>query len=328
MSNTFGPNPFSGMAIPGDDALRAEADKAAREGITINLPGGTTRVQRGMPADGGVRVPITREDDVQYPTRIHEGHTTHSVVHRAGDGGEADMSIIGQSSYNPMSDEKPVSPELGTIRSITGRPLSIEEVQDNSVLTINGIQIQAWSAARAGFLHRSEDGKYSLPTEQAPAGPPPPEVSPLHTEHISDGVKMTLDSIDALTGSQRTTDMAVASVIGQAIDGELDKASSLLSSRTGVSPEEAANTIQAVFTEVYNSSAKVLERKYGVDDGVAAFQFIGETLPASRRTSLAQRVWAGDKTAFAEIATLYKRGQMIRENTAKDAARRSGKEVK
>lgn len=283
---------------PADAALAADREAIGRQQLT--------REESSILFES---LPEERKDEIARQALAHSSGATRTLLQPDGSTQTENLGIVRGSSAAPKQGVEGI---LATARSLGGRSMGAwSEVDDRTTFTIDGITMTAATAARMGWISKNGDGGYG-PGGAAPAAKEvQPEESPVEDFH-SPEMRECLGNLTEMAGSPEAANAVVGSVIARAIDSDFESAASVLTHRFGHDPADAQRDVVAAINDGYNRAAEHLTRNYGVD-GTAALQWVGDALPKAERSSLAYRVFRGDKTAFQEIAARYKKAATMAE---------------
>jgi hypothetical protein len=265
---------------------------------------------------------VTQGTRSAYPTQeaspVSSGTLANSGgCYRVTVGGAAGVSHsekLGVERYCPAEDTNGLSGLLsrGTNGS-NGQKINGEgDIRDSTLFVVNGVSFPATSAAKAGLLVKNIDGSYSLPGGTQAQTPAAPQAAPQveetrviegQTEHAI----QALELLDSYTGSDAGTDALVTQAMAPFLDGNMERATQIFVEKTGVDPEHANALIEHTYDTLRASAAQVMAKGYGVD-GQTCFDWIAENCDSRTRNRLTLGIYHGDKSAYAEAAAIYRRG--------------------
>lgn len=230
--------------------------------------------------------------------RIHVGTGTQAATvvdgvmtdtfrgHEKGHSGE----------LNPHHGEDSV---LATAQHPKGLP--VYQIEDSTLITVNGVQAPASFWAKEGVLTKAADGSYAEATGQPPA---PQEaqgedVFPLHPDNIS-----TIDAaIGGIDGSHAT---ALAAAYIGAATGRLvpDALARKFGELTGLQGEEALQRIGVVQGIFEGEAAHHLEKRLGVAQGdqEAFFQWARENRRDALGDAIGRQIHGRDLSGYRRLA--------------------------
>ena len=204
---------------------------------------------------------------------------------------------------------------LGTGLNSGGlRPDSMDEIKDNTLFTVQGMQIPAKNLVFSGHLVKDEQtGKYRLPG-QAEMAQEQPKESPIAEGFFGEVSRETHDAFGTIinrAGSEAVADAVTVKGInaltaGKPLPGDL-------ASVLKMQPEQAQAAFNQIYQGMMEATAKHITKTFGVQ-GSEVLDYLSENVPEGKRQSWANRVRMGDKKAFTEMVETYNRGMTTRQN--------------
>lgn len=254
---------------------------------------------------------------VSLPSGVRSDPGGHGTTRITTVDGVKTEEHITQLQYRPSQVSNGLNGILATGIGFGGRRIRSEaDIKDVTRFTINGIECDALSAARMGFLTKNGDNSYSLPAkgeENAPANAEAPAQVP-SVNILSKDAVAALDEISALTHLPASTNAMVAPVMSHLAAGDLDGAVAAVVRSCGMEPSRAAEIVSGMAEDIRGRVAAHLTARHGID-GADAVAFL-DTLPAGLRMSLAHRAFLGDRTVYSEIEAKYRHAKRIAETVA------------
>lgn len=281
--------------------------KASNTVYTSRDQNGNIQHSTSAPNTGHVSKPVAPT------TTLHTGAKRATI----GSDGSPTVENLGTRSFNAYNDSNNLDGFLSTGRlSNSGLKIQSEaDIRKDTVFNVNGMEVQAWSLAKAGLLVEHPNGSYSLPSQ--PQQPQSQQQSQQQQEqegetmvvdHLSPDVRTTLDQIDAHLGSTQATEALVGGVLGHMAGDNWEGAVEAFAQRTGVEPAHAAEVVSGLYENAYNTAAAHVTKTFGVN-GDEVFTWIRENVnDKAYKSSLAHRIYYGDSKAFKEAVDLFKRG--------------------
>lgn len=190
------------------------------------------------------------------------------------------------------------------------------QVMDTTLVSINGMEMTALSAAKAGFLSRTADGQYSEATLGKPTGVEgspkqltpqdnTPQVEPFNTELTNHTIEKALEmAAGELGGSFETLDRHALSAISGLTKGDISGAAKNLAISAGVDQGEASEFIQGVYDQFRNQSARYIQKAHKVD-GNAVLDWAAHRLDKAEIASISHHIYLGKSSVLDDLARRY-----------------------
>jgi hypothetical protein len=228
------------------------------------------------------------------------------------------LETLGSTHFDPAKETNGYEGTiLGTARNGSRLVAGEGDIRPTTRFTIGGIELDAISAAKSGFLISNLDGSFSVPNTgrtKAATQAAPSEAAPAQEEEVesaaygrTEAAIKALELVNTFTGGDSVTDQVVGKSMAYVLDGDMENAARVLTQATGLDPEAATATIAHTFETLRHSAATVMERYHGFKNGGEVFDFIAENATPQVRSSLALRMYHGEKAAFAEAAQIYRK---------------------
>lgn len=148
---------------------------------------------------------------------------------------------------------------LKSARSMHGSPVDV--INDDSVVSINGVTATVKSAVKAGLLHKHPDGTYSEVAKAAPVqnAQPTKRIDPLSPDS-----RTHVQNLESLVGKQNAENIQhrIASAAGK---GEgLTGIQKELADLAGVQPEVTKSIVEGIATDLDNRMTHDLINGFGM----------------------------------------------------------------
>jgi len=174
----------------------------------------------------------------------------------------------------------------------------------------------ALSAAQAGLLVRSPDGRYS---EVSGEGKKPeggddsltPEKTDQEEQHNPelrhDAVETALETVAQQLGSYAALDRHAISAISGLASDDFSYAAKNLASATGEEPEAATEFIQGVYDQLKDTVGRYIRSKHHGINPDEVFDWAANYLSPSEKSSLFHHVYLGRSSVLDGLVTKYQK---------------------
>jgi len=216
-----------------------------------------------------------------------------------------------------MSDQGVLSTAVNSGMPVRG----IEDVKDTTLVTVQGIQMTAKSAAQLGLLslhngrysEKKYDGNVSyedpsqVPFEDYEGEEPSRAGKGIEMSHelCDSQVEGALEALASDLGSYEALERHALSVMGGLADGDITTSAARLASEAGGEPHQATHFITNVAERYIDKAADYISRNHGID-GNEVIQWIVDNVPSTERTSMAYEVYLGQTGALDRMAEKYR----------------------
>lgn len=212
--------------------------------------------------------------------------------------------------------------DSGVLNTATNNGIPVRDldaINDNTVVTFNGIEMNAKSAAQIGLLTKDSNGRYSEGKKIDPLQSYSADSARVGDDEVADTKEesgMSADLYDAdregvlvavaqRLGGHDNLDRHAISAMGGLVDGDINYSAGQLASLIGIEPGEAANVINNVADSYRDQAVKYISKTHGVD-GEAAIQWVSDNVPSTERASMAYQVYLGRTGVLDKMVERFK----------------------
>lgn len=208
-----------------------------------------------------------------------------------------------------------------------GMPVrGVEDVTDNTLVTVQGVQMTAKMAAQLGLLSRDKDGSYSESFGKKPEGSlsnpamsiesqAPFDEEPLNEEKgiefspalFDHEVEAALEQVAGDLGGTDALDKYALSALGGLVDNDISHSAKQLASAIGRELGETETFITVVGDRYRNMAANYITKNHKVD-GDAVIQWISDNVPSADRASMAYEVFLGQTGVLDRMVEKFRVG--------------------
>gem|GEM_PF-3336066 len=225
--------------------------------------------------------------------------------------------------HDPLKERK-IDPNsvLDTARTAHGSPvLNRVDIKPDTVVTVNGITMEAESAAKAGLLVKNADGTYSdlgvAPEQQRMANTDPQQKTkeeqapaPKQVDLSSMNIRTAINQIKDDIGSD-AGDQLIMRLVGHAGMGEDSEGSGLsavkdLATTLGTDIETAKKAAENIANNLLTNAAAYAKHKLGIQNAEEIIRWAQDECKPDVRSSLMQRLFLNDLTVIGEIQERFK----------------------
>lgn len=200
------------------------------------------------------------------------------------------------------------------------------DVKDTTVVKVNGMEVNAKTAASLGFLTRNSDGSYSeansspklTGADESPSDDTH-QVEPTSTELSTPELEGALEVYAQALGSYESLERHALSAIAGLVKGDAEYAAGNLAKSTGMEVEGTTEFISAAVEHFTAQSENYITRKHGVS-GADAIEWASHALDPSERASIAHHVYMGKSSALDGLAVKYMKALSIQRSRNRGAA--------
>lgn len=254
----------------------------------------------GIGQGGGcLPTPLIRNTSVKYEINLGETGEKGLKVTRRGEVSASDLGMQSQGILSTATNQ--------------GTPVRhVSEVNDNTLVRVNGMEMTAKTAALHGYLNLNRDGSYGNPPEAlAPTvddvkveqGQEPQTV--YDQEMFNPEIESALESVSKDLGGYEALDRHALSSIAGLSQGNISGAVRGLAAATEATPAEAEALIMGVQERYSKHSADYITKTHQLD-GEAVLEWAGNTMSPREKAQAYQQIYMGRKGVLDSMVEKYK----------------------